>query len=77
MAYLIAKQYDNNGCIAIRSQADDALQHQARRLAKMVIHTGVQVSVVYKDEDLLEYSSCEIYEDHDAFFTDVLDLAEW
>lgn len=77
MPYLIAKQYDNPGCIAIVSEADDTLKEQARRLAKMVIHTGVQVSVVYRDEDLAEYSPCEIYEDHDAFFTEVLDLAEW
>ena len=77
MAYLIAKQYGKSGCIAITSEVDASLQAQARRLSKMVIHTGVQISLVYNDEDLAEYSPCELYEDHDAFFTEVLDLAEW
>ena len=77
MAYLIARQFDKPGCIAIKSEAGDALKEQARHLAKMTIHTGVQVSVVYNEEDFEEYAPQTIYEDHDAFFTEVLDLAEW
>lgn len=34
MAYLIARQFDKPGCIAIKSEAGDALKEQARRLAK-------------------------------------------
>lgn len=77
MAYLIARQFDQRGCIAIESEVTDTLIEQARRLAKMTIHTGVQISVVYNDEDFLEYAPQQIYTDHDAFFTEVLDLAKW
>lgn len=77
MAYLIARQFNQVGCIAIESEATDVLIAQARRLAKMVIHTGVQVSVVYNKEDFSEYAPQQLYTDHDAFFTEVLDLAEW
>ncbi|MEG0379525.1 MAG: DUF6718 family protein, partial [Eubacterium sp.] len=77
MAYLIAKQFDKPGCIAIQKESGEALTESARRLAKMTIHTGVQVSVVYSEEDFQEYAPQTIFEDHDEFYTMVLDLAEW
>ncbi|MEG0494692.1 MAG: DUF6718 family protein [Eubacterium sp.] len=77
MAYLIARQFDKPGCIAIQAESGQKLTESARRLAKMTIHTGVQVSVVYSEEDFAEYEPHVIFEDHDEFYTSVLDLAEW
>ncbi|MDE6924888.1 MAG: hypothetical protein K2P59_06440 [Acetatifactor sp.] len=71
MCYLIAKEFDKKGCIAVKARHGKALADFTEKLQKLIGENGVQLVTISRPSAYGEY---EIMESKEKFQERVLSL---
>lgn len=74
MCYLVAKRFEETGCIAIKTKHGKALADITKHLQKEIGLNGVQLVVISRPSAYTEYEPYRIIEDMDIFQKEVLAL---
>ena len=75
MCYLIAKEFDKQGCIAVKTRHGEKLSNIVEELNEKVSDKGVQLVTISRPSAYGEYEPYEIVESMDDFTEKVLKLA--
>lgn len=76
MCYLIAKEFDKRGCIAVKTRHGKALADFTEKLQKQIGENGVQLVTISRPSAYGEYEPYEILESKEEFRARVLSLVE-
>ena len=74
MCYLVAKKFEQKGCIAIKTKHGKVLADFTEKLQKKVVVNGVQLVTISRPSAYGEYEPYEIIEDREKFQERVLAL---
>ena len=74
MCYLIAKEFDKKGCIAVKTRHGQALADFTENLQKQIGENGVQLVTISRPSAYGEYEPYEIMESEEKFRERVLNL---
>lgn len=74
MCYLIAKKFDEKGCIAVKTKHGKALADFTENLQKQIGANGVQLVTISRPSAYVEYEPYEIMESKEKFQERVLSL---
>ena len=74
MCYLIAKEFDKKGCIAIKTKHGKALADFTEYLQRQIGNNGVQLVTISRPSAYGEYEPYEIIESKERFQERVLEL---
>ncbi len=74
MCYLIAKEFDKKGCIAVKTRHGKALADFTEKLQKQIGENGVQLVTISRPSAYGEYEPQEIMESKEKFLERVLSL---
>lgn len=74
MCYLIAKEFDKKGCIAVKTRHGKALADFTEKLQKQIGANGVQLVTISRLSAYGEYEPYEIVESKEKFQERVLSL---
>lgn len=75
MCYLIAKEFDKQGCIAVKTRHGETLSNFVEELNEKVSDKGVQLVTISRPSAYGEYEPYEMIETMDEFKEKVLKLA--
>lgn len=75
MCYLIAKEFDKQGCIAVKTRHGKTLSNIVEELNEKVSDKGVQLVTISRPSAYGEYEPYEMMETMDDFTERVLELA--
>ena len=75
MCYLIAKEFDKQGCIAVKTRHGKMLSNIVEELNEKVSDKGVQLVTISRPSAYGEYEPYEMVETMDDFTERVLKLA--
>lgn len=67
MCYLIAKEFDNQGCIAVKTRHGKELSNMVNELNKAVSGKGLQLVTRSRPSAYGEYEPYEMLDDIDVF----------
>lgn len=74
MCYLIAKEFDKKGCIAVKTRHSKALADFTEKLQKQMGENGMQLVTISRPSAYGEYEPYEIMESKEKFQERVLSL---
>lgn len=74
MCYLIAKRFENKGCIAVKTRHGKKLAEVTRHLQTQVNGKGVQLVTISRPSAYGEYEPYEIVKDMETFQKRVLNI---
>lgn len=74
MCYLIAKKYDEEGCIAVKSERGKPLAALVTYLGKKTLDKGIQILTVSDMDTFGEYKPYRIIESESEFIETVLSM---
>lgn len=74
MCYLIAKKFDKNGCIAVKTKHGKALADFTEKLQRQIGQNGVQLVTISRPSAYGEYEPYEIMENKEKFQERILTL---
>lgn len=74
MCYLIAKEFDKQGCIAVKTRHGKSLSNIVEELNEKVSDKGVQLVTISRPSAYGEYEPYEMVESMDDFTERVLEL---
>ena len=74
MCYLIAKEFDKKGCIAVKARHGKAMADFTEKLQKLIGENGVQLVTISRPSAYGEYEPYEIMESKEKFQERVLGL---
>lgn len=74
MCYLIAKKFDKNGCIALKTRHGKALADFTEKLQRQIGQNGVQLVTISRPSAYGEYEPYEIMENKEKFQERILTL---
>lgn len=75
MCYLIAKEFEKQGCIAVKTKHGKDLSDMVKELNKQVSGKGVQLVTISRPSAYGEYEPYEMLDSVDDFKDRVLKLA--
>ena len=70
MCYLIAKEFDKKGCIAVKTRHGKALADFTEKLQKQIVANGMQLMTISRPSAYGEYEPYEIMENKEYFSTE-------
>ena len=73
MCYLIAKKFDEQGCIAVKARHGKALADFAESIQKKIGHNGIQLVTISRPSAYGEYEPYEIIESKEEFQRRILE----
>lgn len=74
MCYLIAKRFDQKGCVAVKMKHGKTLAEFTQKLQKQIGLNGVQLVTISRPSAYGEYEPYEIIENKEMFQERVLNL---
>ncbi|GLC81219.1 DUF6718 family protein [Lacrimispora brassicae] len=74
MCYLVAKKFDEKGCIAVKTRHGKALADYAENLQQLIGHNGVQLVTISRPSAYGEYEPYEIIGSKEEFQERVLEM---
>lgn len=74
MCYLVAKKFDEKGCIAMKTRHGKALADYAENLQKIIGHNGVQLITISRPSAYGEYEPYTIIGSREEFQERVLEM---
>lgn len=74
MCYLVAKKFDEKGCIAVKTRHGKALADFADNLQQQIGQNGVQLVTISRPSAYGEYEPFEIMGSKDEFRERVLEM---
>lgn len=74
MCYLVAKKFDDKGCIAVKTKHGKALADYTQKLQRQIGKNGVQLVTISRPSAYGEYEPYEIMENKEKFQERVLEL---
>lgn len=74
MCYLVAKKFDEMGCVAMKTKHGKALADYAENLQQIIGHNGVQLITISRPSAYGEYEPYEIVGSEEEFQQRVLEM---
>lgn len=74
MCYLVAKKFDEKGCIAVKTRHGKALADYAENLQRLIGQNGVQLVTISRPSAYGEYEPYEIIGSKEEFQERVLEM---
>jgi len=74
MCYLVAKKFDEKGCIAVKTRHGKTLSEFTRSLQQQIGYNGVQLITISRPSAYGEYEPYEIIETKEEFQERVLEM---
>lgn len=74
MCYLVAKEFDKKGCIAVKTRHGKELADFTEKLQKQIRKSGIQLVTISRPSAYGEYEPYEIVESKEKFQEFVLSL---
>ena len=74
MCYLIAKEFDKRGCIAVKTRHGKALADFTEKLQKQIGENGVLLVTISRPSAYGEYEPYEIVKDMETFQEKVMTM---
>lgn len=74
MCYLVAKKFDEKGCIAVKTRHGKALADFTEKLQRLIGRNGVQLVTISRPSAYGEYEPYEIIESKEKFQERILNL---
>ena len=74
MCYLVAKKFDEMGCIAMKTRHGKALADYAENLQQIIGHNGIQLITISRPSAYGEYEPYEIIGNKEEFQQRVLEM---
>lgn len=76
MCYLIAKKFDDHGCLAVQTEYGSELASLVDYLGRKTLKSGIQILTVSSKEAYGEYAPYREVSSEKEFITEVLSIAE-
>ena len=74
MCYLIAKEFDKQGCIAVKTRHGKELSNMVNELNRAVSGKGIQLVTISRQSAYGEYEQYEMLDDNEDFKDRVMNL---
>ena len=76
MCYLIAKKFNEHGCLALKTKHNKELKYLNLYLTNKTLNKGLQILILNSPEAYPEYKPYNIIDDEKEFIYKVLKIAE-